>query len=118
MFEVRNDDKQPISRHGSKEEAEQAAQRYRLDRSMALTTYTVVGPLSSTFTRIVLPDGTGRTLSGQLGFQIGETIHKGDVAEWPELNGWRVYDRHFSETTKSNFRGIPERGSCLFLLVN
>jgi hypothetical protein len=73
---------------------------------------------STDFTRIVLPDGNGRTLTRQLGFQVGETIHKGDVHEWPELSGYRVYRREFSTGGRCNQRGEWQSGTCLFLLVS
>ncbi len=73
---------------------------------------------STAFTRIVLPDGNGRTVTGQLGFQVGERIHKGDVAEWPELNGYRVYRREFGHGGRCDYRGIWQGGTCLHLLVN
>lgn len=72
---------------------------------------------STDFTRIVLPDGTGRTLTGQLGFQVGEKIHKGDVAEWPELNGWTVYSRTFG-IGSSVCLGQDKPGTCLMLMVH
>jgi len=82
-----------------------------------MTTHPDTGE-STAFTRIVLPDGNGRTLTGQLGFQAGETIHKGDVAEWPDLNGYKVYRREFGMGGRSNPRGGYESGTCLFLLVS
>lgn len=73
---------------------------------------------SADFTRIVLPDGNGRTVTGQLGWSVGETIRKGNVAEWPELNGYRVYRREFGRGGRCNYRGEYQSGTCLFLLVN
>lgn len=73
---------------------------------------------STDFTRIVLPDGNGRTVAGQLGFVIGETIHKGDVAEWPELNGYTVYRRDFGTGGRCDYRGIYQHGTQLTLLVH
>ena len=72
---------------------------------------------STKYTRIVLPDGNGRTVAGQLGFVPGMSIHKGDIAEWPELNGYKVYER------KTGYGGRFEHGkwvggSCTYLLVN
>lgn len=76
-----------------------------------------VTKVSTDFTRIVLPDGNGRTVLGQLGFQVGEKIHKGDVAEWPELNGYTVYNRSIGDGGRCE-RGKWRGGSCLFLFVN
>jgi len=73
---------------------------------------------STKFTRIILPDGNGKTVSGQLGFQVGERIMKGDVAEWPELSGYRVYARQFGIGGRCNYRGEYESGTCMNLLVN
>ena len=72
---------------------------------------------STDFTRIILPDGSGRTVTGQLGLVPGMTINRGDIAEWPELNGWKVYEKHTGYGGRCE-RGKWRGGSCLYLLVN
>lgn len=70
--------------------------------------------ISTKYTRIDIPDGTGRTVSGYLDFTIGEIIRKGDVVEWPELNGYRVTGK--SQGFGSKFeRGYWHGGTCTYL---
>ena len=71
---------------------------------------------STDFTRIVLPDGNGRTVTGQLGWEPGMNICKGDIAEWPELNGYRVYRKEFGHGGRCE-RGEWRGGTCLYIYV-
>ena len=81
-----------------------AGQRRQMEAEMA----------STEFTRLVLPDGNGKTVAGQLGWVVGQTIRRGDVAEWPKLNGWKVRRRHIGFGGRTE-RGVYRSGSCLYL---
>ena len=72
--------------------------------------------MATDFTRLVLPDGNGRTVSGQLGFVPGMNICKGDIAEWPELNGWKVVERRTGYGGRCE-RGEWRGGSCTYLML-
>ena len=71
---------------------------------------------STDFTRLVLPDGNGRTVTGQLGWVPGMTIRKGDIAEWPELSGWTVISMDFGHGGRCE-RGEWRSGTCLYLML-
>jgi hypothetical protein len=73
--------------------------------------------MATDFTRIILPDGSGRTVEGELGFQVGEVIHTGQVADWPQLDGYRVVLRRQSVGGRRDSRGIYRSGSCTELYV-
>jgi hypothetical protein len=73
--------------------------------------------VATDFTRIILPDGNGRIVEGELGFQVGEVIHTGSIAEWPQLNGYRVVLRRESVGGRRDSRGVYRSGSCTELFV-
>lgn len=70
------------------------------------------------YTRIILPDGKGRTFPGQLPLRVGQQINREDLAQWPELNGWEVYSCSFDRNGCHNERNEWTPGaSCLFVYL-
>lgn len=68
------------------------------------------------FTRIVLPDGNGRTVAGELPHRPGDVIARGEVAEWPELSGWCIRRREEFPGGRCE-GGVWRAGSCTYLMV-
>lgn len=42
------------------------------------------------FTRLILPDGTGKTLVGEMSIHTGDKITHSVIPGWPNLNGYTV----------------------------
>jgi hypothetical protein len=65
--------------------------------------------MSNEFTRIILPDGTGREVNCQKLF-VGERIQPGDIKEWPALGNYTVYrvDHDRTYTSPAGNKSKPQ----------
>jgi hypothetical protein len=72
--------------------------------------------MSNLYTRIILPDGTGRNVNCQV-FNVGQLINPGDVKEWPELGNYSVY-RVISGLTYTSPAGNKNKPSTTVPIVH
>jgi len=70
------------------------------------------------FTRLILPDGTGKTLVGEMPIHVGDKIVRHTIPEWPSLNGWVVSRIETGYGGRCDHRGVWAGGDTLHVFLN
>lgn len=69
------------------------------------------------FTRLILPDGTGKTLEGWMPVSVGDKIVKHTIPDWPDLNGWAVKRIDVGYGGRCDYQGHWNGGDTLHVFL-
>lgn len=69
------------------------------------------------FTRLILPDGTGKTLDGEMPIHVGDKIVSHTIPGWSALNGWVAHRVETGYGGRCDYRGAWAGGDTLHVFL-
>lgn len=69
------------------------------------------------FTRLILPDGTGKTLVGEMPIHLGNKITSHTIPDWPSLSGYTVSRIDTGYGGRCDYRGVWAGGDTLHVFL-